>query len=115
MDSDTSQTSADGSHACCDELIELVAKLRTELHKKDEELEQKKQELAWKHANFSKMAMDSSTQTSADHHTCICSKIFELAENLRIELDKKDEELAKEKQEKQVYKLFCWFHVYTVQ
>jgi hypothetical protein len=56
-------------------------------------------------------AMDSSTQTSADDtkHTCVCSKLFDLSEKLGIELQKRDEDLAKEKQEKQVYKLFNWF------
>jgi malate synthase len=45
MDSNTSQTSADGGHTCItNNLVELVEKLRTELQKKDEELEQKKQE-----------------------------------------------------------------------
>jgi hypothetical protein len=59
------------------------------------------------------MAMDSSTQTSADaKHTCICREVFELAEKLRIELYKKDEELHKREQEKEVCKLFL--HVHTV-
>jgi hypothetical protein len=57
--------------------------------------------------------MDSSTQTSADaKHTCICSELFELAEKLRIDLHKKDEELHKREQEKEVCKLFL--HVHTV-
>jgi hypothetical protein len=50
MDSTASQTSAaaaadtDSSHAICDKLFELVDKLTIKLQKKDEELEQKKQE-----------------------------------------------------------------------
>jgi hypothetical protein len=50
-------------------------------------------------------AMDSSTQT-IDGDIKLNSDLFDLAEKLQIELRKKDEELAKEKQENQV----CTFY-----
>jgi hypothetical protein len=46
-----------------------------------------------------------SDETSADD--------FNLVEKLLIELQKKDEELAKEKQEKQVCTVFCLSQVWT--
>jgi hypothetical protein len=53
--------------------------------------------------------MDSTTQTSTDGDGKLNSDLFKLAEKLRIELQKKeeqlqvkDQELANEKQEKQV-------------
>jgi preprotein translocase subunit SecE len=56
--------------------------------------------------------MDSTSQTSADDAK-IKNDLFNLVENLRIELHKKDqqlqvkdEELAKEKKEKQVYTFY---------
>jgi hypothetical protein len=54
--------------------------------------------------------MDStkSNETSADDAK-IKNDLFNLVEKLRIELNKKDEELAKEKQEKQVCKAILLF------
>jgi hypothetical protein len=47
--------------------------------------------------------MDSATQTLgedvATNRICLCSNLFELAENLRIQVDKKDTELAKKEEE----------------
>jgi hypothetical protein len=49
--------------------------------------------------------MDSTTQTS-DGDIKLNSDLFDLAEKLQIQLQIKEEELAKEKQEKQVCNIF---------
>jgi hypothetical protein len=51
--------------------------------------------------------MDSTTSQALANATKLNNDLFELVEKQRIQLDKKDEELANEKQEKQVYKLFA--------